>query len=40
MAFGNKKAMGPVRSPMAFHPIYRSGSMGDPSQNKNKRSKN
>jgi hypothetical protein len=40
MAFENKKAMGPNQSPMAFHPSYGNGFMGDPCQNKSKRNKN
>jgi hypothetical protein len=36
MALGNKKAMGPVRSPMAFYPEVGIYFMGDPCENKNK----
>jgi hypothetical protein len=39
MALGNKKAMGLKRSPMAFPPEIGICFMGDPCQNKNKRSK-
>jgi hypothetical protein len=35
MALGNKKAMGPIESPMAFIP-YGINLMGDLCQNKNK----
>jgi hypothetical protein len=36
MALGNKKAMGPLRSPMAFHPGVGIQFMGNPCGNKNK----
>jgi hypothetical protein len=39
MASIYKKAMGPHQSPMALHPHIGNGLMGDPFQNKNKRSR-